>query len=558
MRKLLKNKNLLFVFFILLVAAFLRLYKIAGYMTFLGDEGRDVLVVYNILHGNLTLLGPTASVGGFFMGPIYYYFMTPFLWLFNYSPVGPAVMVALFGMATVFLVYKVAAEFFDVKAAVFASLLYAISPLIIAYSRSSWNPNLMPFFSILTVYFLYKATLKSSSKLFILTGFFYGILLQLHYTSTFLIPAIILYLIIVEIFSQKKLKNKFFSVFSRYVYVLSGVLIGFSAFLLFEVRHGFPNIQNILRFVLFSGETGNNAHFFDNVENVFFRLFGRLITKFPPIEDVSINSSLINIDLFIVNFKIPVFYLFYFTLFLAYASILAFLLKFFKTIFEKKDFKKYIILSLWGFFGVFMFGFYKKSIYDYYLGFMFPLSFLLVGNLLSSFYTNSQELVRYIANFFSKSSEDRGGNRLKRIDIAGKSIAVVIFTGLVVLNLTGVPFRYPPNQQLAQVEKISRFVFDKTNGKPFNFALITGGNSDHGYRYFFKLWGKDPITIENEMNDPKRNTVTDQLLVVCEKIPCAPLGDPLWEVAGFGRGEIIGKWNVSVVEVYKLSHYKGN
>jgi len=91
---------------ILVFAAFLRLYRIQDYMTFLGDEGRDVLVVYNILHGKLTLLGPTASVGGFFLGPIYYYFMAPFLLIFNYNPVGPAVMVALFGIATVWLVYK--------------------------------------------------------------------------------------------------------------------------------------------------------------------------------------------------------------------------------------------------------------------------------------------------------------------------------------------------------------------------------------------------------------------------------------------------------------------
>ena len=50
---------------ILVVAAFMRLYRIADYMTFLGDEGRDVLVVYNILHGHLTLLGPTSSVADF-------------------------------------------------------------------------------------------------------------------------------------------------------------------------------------------------------------------------------------------------------------------------------------------------------------------------------------------------------------------------------------------------------------------------------------------------------------------------------------------------------------
>src|SRR4030067_1802798 len=83
---------------ILLVSAFLRLYRIGDYMTFLGDEGRDALIVYNILHGKLTLLGPTASVGGFFLGPIYYYFMAVFTLLFNYNPIGPSVMASLFGI----------------------------------------------------------------------------------------------------------------------------------------------------------------------------------------------------------------------------------------------------------------------------------------------------------------------------------------------------------------------------------------------------------------------------------------------------------------------------
>jgi len=102
-----KNYDKIIIFIILIIASFYRLYRIRDYLTFLGDEGRDVLVVYKILHGSFTLLGPTASVGGFFLGPIYYYFMAPFLWLFNYDPVGPAIMVALFGIATVWLVYKV-------------------------------------------------------------------------------------------------------------------------------------------------------------------------------------------------------------------------------------------------------------------------------------------------------------------------------------------------------------------------------------------------------------------------------------------------------------------
>src|SRR4030042_3014922 len=97
---------------ILMLAAYLRLYKISGYMTFLGDEGRDVLVVMHmIVNHKFTLLGPTASVGGFFLGPIYYYFMVPFLSACKLNPVGPAIMCALFGIASVYLVFKVGKAF---------------------------------------------------------------------------------------------------------------------------------------------------------------------------------------------------------------------------------------------------------------------------------------------------------------------------------------------------------------------------------------------------------------------------------------------------------------
>lgn len=89
---------------IILTASFLRLYKIGAYMTFLGDEGRDVIVAREILSGNLTLLGPRASAGDFF-GPIYYYMIAPFLFLMCYDPVGPAIMVALFGIGTVSYIF---------------------------------------------------------------------------------------------------------------------------------------------------------------------------------------------------------------------------------------------------------------------------------------------------------------------------------------------------------------------------------------------------------------------------------------------------------------------
>ncbi|MDP3998536.1 MAG: glycosyltransferase family 39 protein [bacterium] len=500
---------------ILLLGAFLRLYRIADYMTFLGDEGRDVLVVKRmIVDHKFTLLGPTASVGGFFLGPIYYYFMLPFLWIFKLNPVGPAVMVALFGIATIFLVYKLGKDFFGTGAGIIAAVLYAISPVVITYSHSSWNPNLVPFFSILTLFTFYKAVTKKSNIFFVLGGIFFGINLQLHYLASFLGVMMVVYLVLME---ARKLK-----LFLGHAF-LSGIgfIIGFSPFLAFELRHGFPNIQTIFRFIFSSssGETGFvGEKFFTVVDGLVFRLFWRLLTRFPSLSEINVS------EVGILGFW------YWLIVILIFASLGVFFFWGFNNLKKQAVFYKFSLLAIWLIVGIGLFSFYKKPIYDYYLGFMFPLPFLLVGN--------------FLAKLISS---------IKPLKIAG----VVIFTLLLWNSLEGASFRFPPNRQLNQAREISRVVFEKAEGKPFNFALITGQNSDHAYRYFLEIWGTKPVTIENTQVDPERKTVTDQLLIICESMPCQPLGHSLWEIAGFGRADIAEQWDVSVVKVYKLVHYKG-
>src|SRR3970040_179818 len=131
---------------ILLIGAFFRLYKIDEYMTFLGDEGRDVIVVGRLLTDfDPILVGPGTSIGNMYLGPLYYYMMAPALLLAHFSPVGPAVEIAILGIITVGFVWWVGREWFDKNTGLIAAALYAISPTVITYSRSSWNPNIMPF-----------------------------------------------------------------------------------------------------------------------------------------------------------------------------------------------------------------------------------------------------------------------------------------------------------------------------------------------------------------------------------------------------------------------------
>jgi 4-amino-4-deoxy-L-arabinose transferase-like glycosyltransferase len=512
-----KKLSLVCLVAIILLAVYLRLYMIADYMTFLGDEGRDVLVAKGILSGHFTLLGPRASAGDFFLGPIYYYMITPWLWLFQYDPVGPAVMVGLLSVVTVWLIYFVGKQWFDERTGLIAAALYTVSPVVIAYSRSSWNPNVLPFFSLLLIFVLFKGvTLSKGWKYFVLTGFLLGIALQLHYLALFLGVIVALYLFFGSWLHNKHIVFKILII--RYLQVFIGFLIGFSPFLLFEVRHNFANIRTIFSFI-FSDTSSKTVYqtgstFFATISDVFFRVFAKLVFFFPDkykydqFDPILLQSFM------------------WFIVAMAIASLIS--------VWFIKNKQVRLLIYLWFFVGVFLFGFYKKSIYDYYFTFLFPLPFLLIANL----------LVR-IAHV-----------KIRKNIIWGGVLSSVIFVGIFYYNWEGRPFRYAPNRQKEQVKKISQEVIKLTDNKPYNFALISGGNSDHAYRYFLEVLGHKPVMLENQINDPKRTSVTGQLIVVCEDISCKPLGNSLFEVAGFGRAEIVKELDVSVVKVFKLVPYK--
>lgn len=506
------KKSLIILILILILASFLRLYRVSDYMTFLGDEGRDVLVVKEILEGNFTLLGPRSSAGDFYTGPIYYYMIAPFLWLFNYDPVGPAFMIALLGIATVFLVYYVGKKLFNESVGLIASALYAVSPLVLAYSRSSWNPNPMPFVTLLMLYVLYEAVQNKSWKYFLGVGFLYGIALQLHYIELF-VGVIIFCFTLFSFFYFKR--KSILILLKQYLTLLGGFIIGFSPFLAFELRHGFPNSRTIINFVL-HGDPGavdlTHKTFFQIIQDVFFRVFARTLWYFPSPDVASLwnKNTLLAWQISIIIFT--------------FAAIW-YLIRY-------KNKLVVALFSMWLGFGVILFGFYKKPINDYNFEFLFPLPFLIMAYFIYSLY------------------------KQRKLSFFGKGLAIVMFVFLFGYNLYYLPFRYTPNKQLHQMRTISEFVLSKTDGKPFNFALLTKGNSDHAYRYFFSINKRDPVTLENMLTDPERKTVTGQLLIICEDLNCRPLGHPQFEVAGYGQAEIVGEWNVSVVKVYKLVPYK--
>ena len=485
MPKIQDKFKLILLILLLITAIFFRFWQIRDYVVFLGDEGRDMIIMRNIfVNKNLPFLGPTASVGGFYLGPIYYWMAAPFLYLFNFDPAGPSYFVAIIGVATVLLLYIFLKEAVGFWPGVVASFLYATAPLIVRYSRSSWNPNPLPFFALLVMYSLFKA-LKKDTKYFVLAGASLGITVQLHYLAVILAPLSFLIIIV-----NAKLKE----IFKAAILSLLGFTATFSPFLFFEIRHNFPNFRTILEFITRGSTVGYKSN---NIAWSIFDIGNILLEELSTLQETAFTKI--------------------FFLGLVALGIWGFL-KF------KKEKKLIFSISLiWFLGGLTLLRLYAGQIFDYYFGTIFPAPFLLIGLIVFLFWKNI----------------------FLRFGISVISILLIAFF------IDHGFYKTPPNKLIDQTSRITDFVNEKSDNRPYNFALISESNSNHAYRYF----------LETKDNSPKQleEIVTEQLLIVCESKKCEPLGYPLWEVAAFGRAEIAEEWELKEygIKVFRLIHWSG-
>jgi len=513
---------------VLMLAAFLRLYRIEEYMTFLGDEGRDMIVVRKLLvNFDPILVGPGTSIGNMYLGPLYYYLIAPFLWIANFSPVGPSIMVALFGVATVFLVWRVTREWFwnvlreDKRhsrnicvGALMAAFLYAVAPVVIVYSRSSWNPNIMPFFSLVSVYSIWRVYAYLDFKWLIVLGVSFAFVLNSHYLGLLLVPVLALFYglaiwkLLMGAIPDKSLDKQAVKKDVK-VYFLKYSLLGVVVFLflmsplvIFDARHNWRNFEAMKTFFTVRQQT------------VSLKPWRSLPNLAPLSKDVVnrlIGGGQIEADKGVYGF-----------LYLVFGTYLVFL------IYRKQTLSAGVgILVAWIVFGLVGLGLYKQEIYDHYFGFLFPAPFILIGGVFEE---------------------------LSRKSWFGKAISLSAFLYLAYLNIWNTPIKYPPNRQMERSIEVVREIGNMSRGKRFNFAVIAERNYEGAYQYFFEKDGYPFVVI-----DPQRieETLTDQLFVICE-LPsenCDATHNPKAEIANFGWSKVEETRLVDGVTIFRLVHY---
>lgn len=473
---------------ILLIAAIFRLWRIDEYLPFLGDEGRDVRVVARFLTDfDLMFIGPRTSIGDMYLGPAYYYLIAPFLLLFNFSPTGPAVFVALLSVATVYLIWHVAREWFGKVAAYSAALLYAISPTIIGFAQHSWNPNIMPFFALATIYGTWRIWQKRDFVWLVINAVSFAFVLQSHYLGLLLLPLVIVFWLL----ALKAVRNtaKFRSFLTLSLLGLFVFSILMLPLVLFDVKHDWQNANAMKKF------------FIERQETVSARPWNALPFLWPLWSDHLVTR--------VFAAKEALWGLASSTLLLS-------------AFYFWRRYRTMQILFLWLAAGLFGLGLVKQNIYDHYFGFLFAVPFLLFGAVAQSIW---DKRLRWLA-----------------------ALLVIVLTWV---NLQNNPLKNPSQRQMQRVQEIDRQIIEDSERLPFNFGLIAERNYEEGYLYFFELW-KAPVREIDPSNT--KETLTEQLYVVCEDTKCEPINHRKAEIANFGWSKIEKQWEAEGHKIFKLVH----
>lgn len=231
--------------FILGAAFALRTYRLADFLGFWFDQGRDAGVIWDLLHsGRFFLIGPTTGIEGIFLGPFYYYLIAPFYAVGSGNPVWPSLWLIILNVAAIFLVYRIGRDYFNQATGILAAVFLSFSYHFALSSRWLSNPTPLPFFAVLSLFSLLKITHGQKSLWpWMILGSSLGLGLQLEAASaTFFLPATLLILILFRSRIQFSLRSA------------AAALLPFLATLLpqliFDFRHDHILLSGFSRFLV--------------------------------------------------------------------------------------------------------------------------------------------------------------------------------------------------------------------------------------------------------------------------------------------------------------------
>jgi hypothetical protein len=224
-----------------------------GYVKFWYDPARDLLTAWDNIF-KPTLIGPTSGVPGIFYGPYW-------IWLLSLGErvsKDPTIVALLTATIPYFVIFPFVwfkfSKFFGQQVVIIGWLLFILSTGF-TYGTQLWNPYPAPLLTLVVIYLLIRYNFLSFSLPGVLVSFFVGFLLGLvinfHISFgigfTFGVFIFLLWECIKPLFDKKKKNAKLIFIKISFLFITGlGIFVAFLPTLLFEIRHGFNQIQTLL------------------------------------------------------------------------------------------------------------------------------------------------------------------------------------------------------------------------------------------------------------------------------------------------------------------------
>ena len=196
MTKILRSKSffkwlfkyrLFFLLFSVFVLFFVsRIYGMDVKYPFGWDQVDNAWAAKNIIvNHEFPLVGMVAKGNtGFFIGPLYYYFVTLFYWTTGLNPVASQYIALTTSIFTFFAIFFVVKKIFNFKIALIACLVNSVASSGFYFDSVQWPVGFLPGISLLIFYFLYKL-LKGKEKYVLYLAIMMGLAFHIHFTAVF-------------------------------------------------------------------------------------------------------------------------------------------------------------------------------------------------------------------------------------------------------------------------------------------------------------------------------------------------------------------------------------
>ena len=220
-----------------------------GSIPFWFDPARDMKLALDNLK-DPTLIGPPSGIPNIFYGPYWIWLISIGL-LFSKDPRVVLFLVITLPYFTIlpYVLYR----FSKIIGIIPVVLFWLLFTTQVHYDDQLWNPNLSPLLYFSFVYLLTQVNTKAITKKNIIltgfTGFVGGLVMNFHiaFGISILVSTIIAYFIGFDTLAKKEhfkthLKNRFILL----VIFGAGILVAFTPFMLFEIRHGFNQTLSLL------------------------------------------------------------------------------------------------------------------------------------------------------------------------------------------------------------------------------------------------------------------------------------------------------------------------